>query len=329
MLFPTHTVAGAVTGGRWILEVSLVTVHTLGGTQHDGRRQPRPPQGATRLAGGDSPEPLTNKHDSPAVRCWAGTQGRCRRRGSARLAQTDGSGGSGWRSLLAQREVGMLRSQPGGPQPLLVVAGIRQPGDDPGRPGPRTATSPRAGTLPGATHPVWPATIRGTPQSGGRLSPNTGVHGVRLKLLVGLLVDPALLLRPGDNPRGGWRCKTPRVLSRPRTRGALVTQASQLLLQLPEGRSLQPRLTRTKAADLLRDFFHHADGSETRVHRCQGDGCRTPAWWNCVARFRVTGGLRRFREQRVLLSYRASGNGWMLVEASDQPVGLATCHVSW
>ncbi|HEV8122618.1 MAG TPA: hypothetical protein VGP80_00065 [Gemmatimonadales bacterium] len=132
---------------------------------------------------------------------------------------------------------------------------------------------------------------------------------MRLKLLVGLLLIPALLPAQGttlravaEQTRGYWQAQDAR---------GLVNQASQLLLQLPEADPSAP-VDRDQAAELLRDFFHHADEVETRIT----DVREMDAGLGLVElrrRFRVRG-TQEIQEQRVLLSYRASGNGWMLVE---------------
>jgi hypothetical protein len=130
-----------------------------------------------------------------------------------------------------------------------------------------------------------------------------------LKLLVGLLLIPALLPAQGitlrtvaEQTRGFWQAQDAR---------GLVNQASQLLLQLPEADPSAP-VDRDQAAELLRDFFRNADEVETRIT----DVREMDAGLGLVElrrRFRVRG-TQEIQEQRVLLSYRASGNGWMLVE---------------
>ena len=92
---------------------------------------------------------------------------------------------------------------------------------------------------------------------------------------------------------------------------ALVNQASQLLLQLPEADPSAP-VSRSQAAQLLRDSFRSAEEVDTRVI----DVRESEGGLGLVElqrRFRVRG-TQEVQEQRVLLSYRVSGNGWMLVE---------------
>lgn len=132
---------------------------------------------------------------------------------------------------------------------------------------------------------------------------------MRLKLLAGLLLIPALLPGQGvplrtvaEQTRGFWQAQDSR---------SLVNQGSQLLLQLPEADPSAP-VGRDQAAELLRDFFNHADEVETRITDVREmDGGLGLV--ELRRRFRVRG-TQEVQEQRVLLSYRASGNGWMLVE---------------
>lgn len=132
---------------------------------------------------------------------------------------------------------------------------------------------------------------------------------MRLKLLAGLLLIPVLLPAQGvplrtvaEQTRGFWQAQDSR---------SLVNQGSQLLLQLPEADPSAP-VGRDQAAELLRDFFNHADEVETRITDVREmDGGLGLV--ELRRRFRVRG-TQEVQEQRVLLSYRASGNGWMLVE---------------
>lgn len=133
---------------------------------------------------------------------------------------------------------------------------------------------------------------------------------MRLKLLLGmLLIVPALLPAQGvplrtvaEQTRGLWQSQDSR---------GLVNQGSQLLLQLPEAEPSAP-VGRDQAEELLRDFFNHADEVETRITDVREmDGCLGLV--ELRRRFRVRG-TQEIQEQRVLLSYHASGNGWMLVE---------------
>jgi hypothetical protein len=105
-----------------------------------------------------------------------------------------------------------------------------------------------------------------------------------------------------ERTRATWQAQNAREL---------VNQSSQLTLQLPQANPSAP-VSRDQAAELLRDFFNRSDEVETGVTDVR----------------EMTGGLglvelrRLFRvrgtqdvlEQRVLLTYRASGGGWMLVE---------------
>jgi len=131
-----------------------------------------------------------------------------------------------------------------------------------------------------------------------------------MKLLVGaLLLLPVSLPAQGDSlrtvaeqTRGFWQMQDSR---------GLVSQGSQLLLQLPEADPSAP-VGRDQAAELLRDFFHHADEVETRVTDVREmDGGLGLV--ELRRRYRVRG-TQEIQEQRVLLSYHASGNGWALVE---------------
>ena len=133
---------------------------------------------------------------------------------------------------------------------------------------------------------------------------------MRMKLLVGaLLLLPVSLPAQGDSlrtvaeqTRGFWQMQDSR---------GLVSQGSQLLLQLPEADPSAP-VGRDQAAELLRDFFHHADEVETRVTDVREmDGGLGLV--ELRRRYRVRG-TQEIQEQRVLLSYHASGNGWALVE---------------
>jgi len=133
---------------------------------------------------------------------------------------------------------------------------------------------------------------------------------VRLKLMVGaLMLLPALMTAQGiplrtvaEQTRGFWQAQDSR---------ALVNLGSQLLLQLPEADPSAP-VGRDQAAELLQDFFRHADEIETGITDVREmDGGLGLV--ELRRRFRVRG-TQEVQEQRVLLSYRASGNGWMLVE---------------
>jgi orotidine-5'-phosphate decarboxylase len=139
-----NTVAGAVLAAV-DLEVSLVTVHTLGGTQMM-EAAARAAAGRTRLAG----VTVLTSHDDESLSAVLGRDRVDAGAEVARLAQTAVRAGLDG-VVCSPREVGMLRSQLG-PQPLLVVPGIRQPGDAPGDQA-RTAT-PREAVLAGATHLV-------------------------------------------------------------------------------------------------------------------------------------------------------------------------------
>jgi len=105
-----------------------------------------------------------------------------------------------------------------------------------------------------------------------------------------------------EQTRGFWQAQDAR---------GLVNLGSQLLLQLPEADPSAP-VGRDQAAELLQDFFRHADEIETRITDVREmDGGLGLV--ELRRRFRVRG-TQEVQEQRVLLSYRASGNSWMLVE---------------
>lgn len=92
---------------------------------------------------------------------------------------------------------------------------------------------------------------------------------------------------------------------------SLVHQSSQLLLQLPEADPSAP-VNRNQAIQLLRDFFKHSEEVDTRVTDVREmDGGLGLV--ELRRRFRVRG-TQEIKEQRVLLSYRADGPGWTLVE---------------
>ena len=125
-----------------------------------------------------------------------------------------------------------------------------------------------------------------------------------------LMLLPALVPAQGvplrtvaEQTRGFWQAQDSR---------GLVSLGSQLLLQLPEADPSAP-VGRDQAAELLQDFiFSHADEVETRITDVREmDGGLGLV--ELRRRFRVRG-TQEVQEQRVLLSYRASGNSWMLVE---------------
>ncbi len=131
-----------------------------------------------------------------------------------------------------------------------------------------------------------------------------------LKLLVGLLLLLPATLRAqavslrtvAEQIRGFWQSQDSR---------GLVSQGSQLLLQLPEADPSAP-VGRDQAAKLLRNYFNHADEVETRVTDVREmDGGLGLV--ELRRQFRVRG-TQETQEQRILLSYHASGNGWTLVE---------------
>jgi len=139
-----NTVAGAVSAAVE-LGVSLLTVHALGGAQMM-EMAARAAAGRARLVG----VTVLTSHDDES---FGGVLGRggvdvgaevARLAHSALRAGLDGV-------VCSPREVAMLRGQLG-PQPLLVVPGIRQPGDPAGDQA-RTAT-PREAVDAGATHLV-------------------------------------------------------------------------------------------------------------------------------------------------------------------------------
>ena len=139
-----NTVAGAVSAAA-DLGVSLVTVHALGGPQMMSAAA-RAGAGRTRLVG----VTVLTSHDDES---FAAVLGRDRVDAGAevaRLAQAAVRAGLDG-VVCSPREVAMLRQQVG-PEPWLVVPGIRQPGDAAGDQA-RIAT-PREAVAAGATHLV-------------------------------------------------------------------------------------------------------------------------------------------------------------------------------
>lgn len=151
-----NTVAGAVLAAVE-LEVSLVTVHTLGGSRMM-EAAAKAAAGRTRLVG----VTVLTSHDDESLgvvlgrdRADAGTE-------VARLARAALQAGLDG-VVCSPREVAMLRKQLGH-QPLLVVPGIRQQSDVAGDQV-RTAT-PRAAVEAGATHLVVGRPILESPNPG-------------------------------------------------------------------------------------------------------------------------------------------------------------------
>lgn len=105
-----------------------------------------------------------------------------------------------------------------------------------------------------------------------------------------------------ERTRATWQAQNAREL---------VNQSSQLTLQLPQANPSAP-VSRDQAAELLRDFFKRSDEVETGVTdvREMNGGLGLVELRRL---FRVRG-TQDVLEQRVLLTYRASGDGWMLVE---------------
>ncbi|MEP7324756.1 MAG: orotidine-5'-phosphate decarboxylase [Gemmatimonadota bacterium] len=139
-----NTVAGAVSAAV-DLGVALATVHTLGGPQMM-EAAARAAAGRTRLVG----VTVLTSHDDDSFGAVLG-RGRVHIEAEvvrlARAAVQSGLDGV----VCSPREVGVLRQQLG-PEPWLVVPGIRQPGDPAGDQS-RTATASEA-VAAGATHLV-------------------------------------------------------------------------------------------------------------------------------------------------------------------------------
>lgn len=139
-----NTVAGAVSAAV-DLGVSLVTVHTLGGTRMM-EAAARAGGGKIRLVG----VTVLTSHDDESLGQVLGRAAVDSAAEAVRLARTAVSAGldglvcSPWEVALLRRELG--------PKPWLVVPGIRQPSDAPGDQA-RTAT-PKEAAAAGATHLV-------------------------------------------------------------------------------------------------------------------------------------------------------------------------------
>jgi orotidine-5'-phosphate decarboxylase len=139
-----NTVAGAVSAAV-DLGVSLVTVHTLGGTRMM-EAAARAAGGRTRLVG----VTVLTSHDDEALGQVLGRESVDSATEAVRLARSAiGAGLDG--VVCSPREVVLLRRELG-PNPWLVVPGIRQPSDAPGDQA-RTAT-PKEAAAAGATHLV-------------------------------------------------------------------------------------------------------------------------------------------------------------------------------
>lgn len=139
-----NTVAGAVSAAVE-MGVSLVTVHTLGGTQMM-EAAARASAGRTRLVG----VTVLTSHDDESFGAILGREPVDTTVEVARLAASAVRAGLNG-VVCSPREVAMLRKQLG-PHPWLVVPGIRQPTDSAGDQV-RTAT-PREAVAAGATHLV-------------------------------------------------------------------------------------------------------------------------------------------------------------------------------
>lgn len=139
-----NTVAGAVSAAA-DLGVSLVTVHTLGGTRMM-EAAVGAAAGRTRLVG----VTVLTSHDDDS---FGAILGRGRVDAAAEVAKlAQAAVGAGLDGVVCSpREVAMLRKELG-PDPWLVVPGIRQPGDEVGDQA-RVAT-PREAVAAGATHLV-------------------------------------------------------------------------------------------------------------------------------------------------------------------------------
>jgi hypothetical protein len=133
---------------------------------------------------------------------------------------------------------------------------------------------------------------------------------VRLVVLLGSLVLASLPLQAQGLPLRSMAERT-RATWQAQNARELVNQSSQLTLQLPQANPSAP-VSRDQAAELLRDFFNRSDEVVTGVT----DVRETTGGLGLVELrrlFRVRG-TQDVLEQRVLLTYRASGGGWMLVE---------------
>jgi hypothetical protein len=91
----------------------------------------------------------------------------------------------------------------------------------------------------------------------------------------------------------------------------LVARSPQLIIQLPGADPSAP-VQRRQATELLRDFFERSEEVETVLSDARelGNG------WGLVEfrrKYRIRG-TQAVNEQLLLLSYRASGGGWILVE---------------
>lgn len=139
-----NTVAGAVSAAV-DLGVTLVTVHTLGGTRMM-EAAARAAGGRTRLVG----VTVLTSHDDESLGEVLGRESVDSAVEALRLARSAiGAGLDG--VVCSPREVAMLRRELG-TKPWLVVPGIRQPSDAPGDQA-RTAT-PKEAAAAGATHLV-------------------------------------------------------------------------------------------------------------------------------------------------------------------------------
>jgi hypothetical protein len=91
----------------------------------------------------------------------------------------------------------------------------------------------------------------------------------------------------------------------------LVSRSPQLVIQLPGADPSAP-IQRPQASKLLQDFFERSEEVETVLNESQ----ELDNGWGLVElrrRYRVKG-TQEVREQLLLLSYRQSGNSWVLVE---------------
>ncbi|MEO8201561.1 MAG: hypothetical protein ABI679_13620 [Gemmatimonadota bacterium] len=110
------------------------------------------------------------------------------------------------------------------------------------------------------------------------------------------------LSQAGNETRGFWRRQDA---------AGLVQKSPQLVIQLPGADPSAP-VTRPQAEELLRDYFHQAEEVETVLSDARDVG----GGWGFVElkrRYRIRG-TQEIREQLLLLSYRANGTGWVLME---------------
>jgi hypothetical protein len=132
----------------------------------------------------------------------------------------------------------------------------------------------------------------------------------RFLSLMGLLFPVTLA---GQQPVAALRdvAEGTRALWHRQDAGGLVAHSPQLVIQLPGADPSAP-VQRRQATELLRDFFENSEEVETTVTDARDLGGGR-AFVEFKRRYRIRG-TQDVREQLLLLSYRRSGPGWILVE---------------